>query len=74
MRILLVSNYQPPHMGGIEYAAEALKACWKKLGHEVTWMTTDIPRLPDRHTPDNVRIRAANFFENRWQINSPIVC
>ncbi|NCC53755.1 MAG: glycosyltransferase, partial [Spartobacteria bacterium] len=33
-----------------------------------------IPRLPDRHTPDNVRIRAANFFENRWQINSPIVC
>jgi glycosyltransferase involved in cell wall biosynthesis len=74
MRILLVSNYQPPHMGGIEFAAEALKKCWQAREHDVTWMTTDVPRRPDLQTADNRRIRALNFLENWLQINSPLVC
>jgi len=73
MRILLVTNYQPPHMGGIEYAAVALKECWKKAGHDVVWLTTDIPRAAAPSAPDNVRIPAANFLEDMWQINSPLV-
>lgn len=74
MRILLVTNYQPPHMGGIEFAGEALKACWVERGHEVTWLTTDLPRgaLPAQ-APGNIRVRSLNFFEERWQINSPLV-
>jgi glycosyltransferase involved in cell wall biosynthesis len=72
MKILAVCNYQPPHMGGIEYAVEALKKCWLQNGHEVTWLTTDIPRRPELQKPDNVRIQAANIFETAWQINSPI--
>ena len=44
MRILMATNYQPPHMGGIEYAAGSLKRCWENAGHTVTWITTDIPR------------------------------
>jgi glycosyltransferase involved in cell wall biosynthesis len=73
MRILLVSNYQPPHMGGIEFAAQSLKRCWEKDGHQVTWLTTDLPRGGRPQAPDNVRVPALNFLEDRWQINSPLV-
>ena len=74
MRILLVSNYQPPHMGGIEFAAGSLKRCWEEDGHQVTWLTTDIP--PGAHAPsaDNIRVPAFNFLESKFQINSPLVC
>lgn len=73
MRILLVSNYQPPHMGGIEFAAQSLKACWERDGHTVTWLTTDLPPGARASAPDNVRLPAANFAERWWQINSPLV-
>lgn len=73
MRILLVSNYQPPHMGGIEFAAGSLKRCWEAQGHAVTWLTTDLPRRPDLQKPDNVRVPAWNGLEDRFQINSPMV-
>lgn len=74
MRILMVSNYQPPHMGGIEFAAESLKRCWEENGHVVTWLTTDIPRGARPATQDNVRVWATNFLEDLWQINSPLPC
>ena len=73
MRILLVSNYQPPHMGGIEFAAQSLKRCWEKDGHAVTWLTTDLPPGARPSTPDNVRLPAWNQLEERLQINSPFV-
>lgn len=73
MKIMLVTNYQPPHMGGIEFAAGSLKRCWEKSGHKVTWMSTDIPRGARESTPDNIRIPAANCFERWWQINSPVI-
>lgn len=73
MRILLVSNYQPPHMGGIEFAAGSLKRWWVEDGHQVTWLTTDLPRGARPSTPDNARVPAWNFFERWWQINSPVV-
>jgi len=74
MKILLVSNYQPPHMGGIEFAAGSLKRCWEAEGHTVTWLTTDIPRGARDSTPDNIRVPAWNIFEDILQINSPLVC
>jgi glycosyltransferase involved in cell wall biosynthesis len=73
MRILMATNYQPPHMGGIEYAAGSLKRCWEEDGHLVTWITTDIPRSGHPATPDNIRIPALNFFESLFQINSPVI-
>jgi len=60
-------------MGGIEFAAQSLKACWMKDGHAVTWLSTDLPRGGRESTDDNVRVPAANFLESRWQINSPLV-
>ena len=73
MRILMATNYQPPHMGGIEYAAGSLKRCWEDAGHTVTWITTDIPRDGQPSTPDNIRIPALNCFESLFQVNSPVI-
>ena len=73
MRILMATNYQPPHMGGIEYAAGSLKRCWEESGHMVTWITTDIPRNGQPAAPDNIRIPALNIFESLFQINSPVI-
>lgn len=73
MRILLASNYQPPHMGGIEFATAALKECWLRMGHEVTLLTSDEPRGARPETPDNVRLKTWNGLERRFQINSPII-
>ncbi len=73
MRILLVTNYQPPHMGGIEFAGEALKACWERDGHPVTWLSTDLPRGARPETPDNLRVHALNQAEDWLQINTPMV-
>lgn len=60
-------------MGGIEFAAEALRDCWRSDGHEVTWLTTDIPRDGRASTPDNPRIPAWNILETAMQINAPII-
>ena len=73
MRILMATNYQPPHMGGIEYAAGSLKRCWEESGNLVTWITTDIPRGGAPETLDNIRIPALNVFESLFQINSPVI-
>lgn len=73
MRILLATNYQPPHKGGIEYAAGSLKRCWEKAGHAVTWITSDLPPGGAPRRTDNIRIPALNFFETWFQINSPII-
>lgn len=73
MKILLVSNYQPPHMGGIEFAAEALRDCWRQDGHQVTWLTTDIPKGAVPSTADNARIPAWNILETSLQVNAPVV-
>ncbi len=72
MQILLTSNYQPPHIGGIEFAARALKRCWEEDGHEVTWLASDVPRGAGPVHPDLVRIPAWNVLEDTVQINAPL--
>jgi len=60
-------------MGGIEFAAEALRDCWREDGHEVTWISTDDPKGGAPSTPDNVRIPCWNFLEHQFQINTPLI-
>ena len=73
MKILISSNYQWPHLGGIEIICEQLKRSWKRHGHTVTWITADIPKDGAESTEENVRLPAWNFFEDRLQINCPMV-
>jgi glycosyltransferase involved in cell wall biosynthesis len=73
MNILLVSNYQWPHLGGIEIIAGELKKAWGRQGHRVTWATTDIPAGAVPSSPENVRLPAVNWLEDRVQINTPLL-
>ena len=73
MKILIVSNYQWPHLGGSEVICDQFRQSWTRLGHSVTWFTTDLPRGGAASTARNVRVPAWNYFEERWQINCPIV-
>lgn len=73
MRILLASNYQWPHLGGIEIIAAQLKRCWEGQGHQVTWITTDLPRGGAPSTPTNIRMPACNWVEDLLQVNTPLL-
>lgn len=73
MRLLLASNYQWPHIGGIEIIAAQLKRCWEDQGHRVTWITTDIPRGGAPTTETNIRMPANNWLEDQLQINTPVL-
>ena len=44
MRILQVSPFYPPHIGGIEFHVEALSRKLAQAGHEVVVYTSNVPR------------------------------
>lgn len=71
MKILLATNYMPPHLGGIEYAAQSLKKCWENKGHQVTWIASDIAQNSTDKSPDIIQVPSLNFMENLFEINTP---
>ncbi|MFH0907558.1 MAG: glycosyltransferase family 4 protein [bacterium] len=75
MRILLATNYQPPreNSGGVEFAALELRKCWEQDGHSVTWVSSDIPPGNPLAPPGSIRIPSANFLQERWSIDIPII-
>ena len=56
MRILQVSPYYPPHIGGIEYHVEALSRKLVEAGHEVTVYTSDVPKTRKHEVVDGVEV------------------
>jgi glycosyltransferase involved in cell wall biosynthesis len=63
MRILLVSNYYPEHVGGIETVAANLAAGYRGRGHQVRWLAGDIAEAPHVGVADDVPIRVWNGIE-----------
>src|SRR5260370_26883214 len=63
LRILLVSNYYPEHVGGIEAVAATLADGYRRRGHEVRWIAGDIKARPHRGPHDDVPIRVWNLTE-----------
>lgn len=63
MRILLVSNYYPEHVGGIETVAASLALGYRKRGHEVRWIAGDIGSRPHTRHGDDVPVRVWNGIE-----------
>ncbi|MDQ6877247.1 MAG: glycosyltransferase family 4 protein, partial [Candidatus Dormibacteraeota bacterium] len=63
MRILLVSNYYPEHVGGIETVAATLAAGYRRHGHEVRWIAGDLTERPHTGPPDDVPIKVWNLTE-----------
>jgi D-inositol-3-phosphate glycosyltransferase len=81
-RILLVSCYFRPHVGGVEVVAEQQAAILAAAGHQVMVATTRYsPSLPaheragsqDAGSYDVVRLPAANLVEERTGIPYPVV-
>jgi D-inositol-3-phosphate glycosyltransferase len=76
MRILVVSAYAHPHIGGIEVVVAQQARTLAALGHEVTVVTSRCARSESaREEIDGytvVRISAWNFFEERMGVPFPI--
>jgi glycosyltransferase involved in cell wall biosynthesis len=63
VRILLVNNYYPEHVGGTESVAATLAAGYRRHGHEVRWIAGDIHERPHAGHADDVPVRVWNGIE-----------
>jgi D-inositol-3-phosphate glycosyltransferase len=77
MRILMLSHYALPHVGGIESFVHSLSGALRDRGHEVLHVASNAVR-PGEPAPDGdgvVRVPAYNVLEDRlgvpWPIFSP---
>jgi rhamnosyl/mannosyltransferase len=75
MRILFVSHYQRPHLGGIELIVDGLARTLTARGHDVTVVSSDagardraVPAMPYR----SLRIPAFNGLEERLGVPYPL--
>jgi D-inositol-3-phosphate glycosyltransferase len=75
MRILSVSHYYPPHVGGLEVVAARQAHTLQKDGHDVTVVTfAHYGQTPVRTQEDGVvvyRCAAVNFFDRHFGIPFP---
>lgn len=72
MRILLVSNYFPEHVGGIETVAHNLALGYRARGHRVRWLAANSGRTPHHGHPDDQPYAASNIAEERFGFPYPI--
>ncbi|UKD57194.1 glycosyltransferase family 4 protein [Amycolatopsis sp. FU40] len=74
LRILLVSHYYPPHVGGIENVAAQQARMLAARGAEVTVLTSALPAAPPSAVDGVhvVRVPAWNGTENRAGVPFPV--
>ncbi|PYV89880.1 MAG: hypothetical protein DMG05_12265 [Acidobacteria bacterium] len=70
MRVLQVSSFAPPHLGGLEACAANLFGKLIESGTLVTWLFSDIP--PQMPIENTIRIKAWNGIETVFGIPVPI--
>ncbi len=63
MRILLVNNYYPEHIGGTETVASSLAAGYRSRGHDVRWVAGDVVARAHHGDAGDVPIRVWNGIE-----------
>ena len=71
MRILQVSPFYPPHVGGIEFHVEALSRKLVEAGHEVVVFTSNVPRSRSSEVVDGVEIH--RFISLFAPLNNPLM-
>ena len=71
MKILVVNNYFPEHIGGIEFAAYNLVSMFRR-NHTVHWMASDVEQNPHVASTDDVPLRSLNFTETHLGFPYPI--
>ncbi len=76
MRILFLSNYGLPHLGGIEVVVDAMARELSARGHEVRHVTAASLRPGEELTPNDVyqviRVPAGNLLERAAGVPFPI--
>ncbi len=72
MRIGLVTHYMPPHMGGIERAAESLCRGYQLSGHAVRWVASRAPSSAARREDFRIRVGCWNVLERWFGVPLPI--
>ena len=79
MRVLVVSHYALPHLGGIEILADQLASELLRRGHDVTHVASAAGRRTETGTAEApqrehrvVRVPALNFPESRFGVPYPI--
>jgi len=72
MKILIVNNYYPEHIGGIEYVAHNLVIEYRKCGHQVRWIASDVNDTPHSCHVDDRPLAASNFTEQKLGFPYPI--
>jgi glycosyltransferase involved in cell wall biosynthesis len=77
VRILFVSHYALPHLGGIEVVVDQLGRELVKRGHEVVQLAAGSLRKGERRSADPpyrvVRLPAANPFESLLHVPYPLI-
>ncbi|TNV57794.1 glycosyltransferase family 4 protein [Corallococcus exiguus] len=71
MRILEVSNFMPPHPGGIEIMVETLFQGLRERGHDVRWISGATPEPPGV-SDARVRVAAWNWLERNLHVPMPV--
>jgi len=76
--ILVVIDFFPPHIGGLEEVGRAQAVSLAQRGHQVTVLTCahrrDLPRDEEAGPGYRVvRVPALNFTERRWGVTFPLV-
>lgn len=75
MRILVVTHYNLPHLGGIEVLSFSQAKALVENGHDVTLISSRTNREPAHELRKGVmihRYNAWNYFENQYGIPYPI--
>ena len=71
MKILQVSPYYPPNIGGIQFVVEALSKSLVKTGHEVTVYTSNVPRSRTHENAGGAEI--IRFYCPLRTLNNPFL-
>jgi glycosyltransferase involved in cell wall biosynthesis len=76
MRILFVSHYATPHIGGVETVIRSLRRELRRRGHEVRHVASNASHLSSEALGYDdegvIRVRALNVLENRLGVPYPI--
>jgi glycosyltransferase involved in cell wall biosynthesis len=76
MRILFVSHYATPHIGGVETVIRSLRRELRRRGHEVRHVASNASHLSNEALGYDdegvIRVRALNVLENRLGVPYPI--
>ena len=73
LRILLVSNYFPEHIGGVETVADNLARGYRSRGHRVWWAAAQPSDSIHRGPSDDLALAAWNITEKHFGFPYPIL-